>query len=104
LETAKNAREARKRANEKPDRYTVNHALAAELLEITIWTLRNWRSKGYFPAPKHFRDGAWFTDNQLALLGEIQHFMTVNDVKRLSKAQQDELQPIIERIHAQWEL
>jgi hypothetical protein len=103
LATARVAREQRRMAHEKPDDYTVNHALAAEILGITVWTLRNWRSKNYFPSPKHFRDGAWFKDHQLALLGEIQHFMEVNNVRRLSAAQKAELQPIIERIHAQWE-
>jgi hypothetical protein len=103
LATARSARDARRKPNEKPDDYTVNHALAAEILGVTIWTLRNWRAKGYFPEPKQFSDGAWFKDHQLALLGEIQHYMDVNQIKRLSAEQRAELKVITDRIWANWE-
>ena len=50
------------------DPHTVSFIEAADDVGVTVWVLREWRRKNYFPEP-HRRDGRlWFTPSQVQLL------------------------------------
>lgn len=103
LNTARQTRDNRRKYKEKPSVYSFTINDVADDLGITIWTLRNWRGNGYFPEPYKFNGELWFSQNQISLLSEIRDFLVHRGIKRMSAVQRDDLQPIIESIHARWQ-
>ena len=61
LERSRQQREKKKPEPVSTDPHTVSFMDAADDLGVTVWVLREWRRKNYFPEP-HRRDGRlWFT-------------------------------------------
>jgi hypothetical protein len=87
--------------NQRPAGY--NHTLQdmAKHLDVTVWTLREWRKKDYFPEPMKVGRNLLFTDTQLGLLGALQQFLKEHG-KRLSRASREKLQDVTNFIHANW--
>ena len=53
------------------DGHTVSFESAAKQIGITIWVLRDWRRKGYFPDPVRRSGNLWFTEHQITLLQKL---------------------------------
>jgi hypothetical protein len=102
LDAARKARDERRKQNPKPEAYTTTLQGAADALDITIWTLRNWRTNEYFPEPLKFNGELWFTDAQVKLLTRIKDYLDKRNIKRLSVAQAEELYGIVKQIRAYW--
>jgi hypothetical protein len=95
------------RANNKPSQpnpegYDHHMMGAAEALGITIWTLREWRKKDYFPEPVEFKGRLWFTGNQLQALRLLKQFFVKHGV-RTSAANREALDTLVGQIYANWE-
>lgn len=86
----------------RPEQYVVSLAQAAEILDVTIWTIRNWRRQEYFPEPYIDREGMWFTEPQLALLKGLHAYFVSNGIKRLTAAQRVEVGRISSEIYQHW--
>jgi hypothetical protein len=83
------------------DGYVVPFSTAADHIGVTIWTLREWRKKDYFPEPKHRNRRLWFTDNQVLWLEKLQHFFIENGF-RVSERKLKPLQELVGLIYANW--
>lgn len=85
------------------DGYTISLSQAADMIGVTVWTLREWRKKYYFPEPKHKGNRVWFHPQQIPLLEKLQHFFYQNGV-RTSKEIRPKLEALIQEIASQWEI
>jgi hypothetical protein len=84
-----------------PESYKYNLVGMSEKLNVSIWRLRDWRGKDYFPEPyKHGRE-LWFTDHQALLLGDLGKFFQ-NHNGRITKTNEDELQELVGFIAVNW--
>jgi hypothetical protein len=54
-----------------PKSYKYNLVGVSEWLNVSIWRLRDWRSKGYFPEPYKHGHELWFTDHQALMLSDL---------------------------------
>lgn len=84
-----------------PEGYTLSLQSIAESLGVTIWTLREWRKKDYFPEPLKAGRNLLFTENQLGLLSHIEAFIK-GAGKRLSRDQREKLVDVVNFVHANW--
>jgi MerR HTH family regulatory protein len=75
---------------------------AAKLAGIGISTLREWRSKEYFPEPKHHNGALWFTEKQVLLLKNLKEFFRVYG-KRPGKIKRDQLKEVVAFIRDHWD-
>ena len=83
------------------DGYTVSIQDAAHDVGVTVWTLREWRKKNYFPEPKH-RDGRlWFTAAQVAALMKLEAFFHVHG-SRVTAAKKPLLDDVVSLVFANW--
>lgn len=85
-----------------PEGYIHHMTDAAEVLDITIWTLREWRKKNYFPEPKFYNGRLWFTGNQLQQLQALKGFFARRG-RRMSEAAKPALEDLVSLIYANWE-
>ena len=91
------------RASElRPEGYSLNMAQVADSLELTIWALREWRKKSYFPEPKEHHGRRWFTRRQLVLLRSLKEYLDTKG-RRLSRADKLEMDDLISFVHMNWE-
>ena len=51
--------------------YTIDIESAAEQIGVSVWVLRDWRKKGYFPDPVSRSGKLWFTEHQITLLQKL---------------------------------
>ena len=75
---------------------------AAQDVDITISTLREWRNKHYFPEPRHHNGRLWFTEHQVFLLKSLKKFFQVNG-KKTWKSNKYALKDLVESVCAKWE-
>jgi hypothetical protein len=75
---------------------------AAQDLDITISTLREWRRKHYFLEPKHQNGRLWFTEHQVFLLKSLQEFFKVNG-KKTWKSNKYVLKDLVASVWAKWD-
>ena len=54
------------------DGYTIDVESAAAQIGVSVWVLRDWRRKGYFPDPVSRSGKHWFTEHQITLLQKLQ--------------------------------
>ena len=81
--------------------YTVTFQDMATTLDVTVWVLREWRRKDYFPEPQR-RDGRlWFKPEQVALLNMLKTFFKYTGV-RVAAAHRQELNNTVDLIAANW--
>jgi hypothetical protein len=91
-----------KRVSEPPPLgYDFTMAEAAEHVGVTIWTLREWRKKNYFPEPMDYKGKKLFTNGQLTLLGKIKDFLTSCGT-RMSKSHKEQLDNVVGLIYSNW--
>jgi hypothetical protein len=83
-----------------PDAYTTSYSDVAEELGVTIWRMRHWRDKNYFPEPLAHGKFRYFTDHQVGLLDALNEFMS--QYPRLPASAQAELDALVNLIHADW--
>lgn len=84
-----------------PHGYSKCFADAAEHLGITLWQLRWWREKNYFPEPHDHQGKKWFTENQLALIGQLQSFLS-GAGRRINRSERENLESLISLIYGNW--
>lgn len=83
------------------DAHTVAFTEAAQALGITVWVLREWRRKDYFPEPYH-RDGRlWFSPPQVQALQRLQEFFEEHGA-RVTDALRPQLENVVELIYSNW--
>lgn len=100
LERSRQQRETKKEAI--TDGYTVSFSDAAQELGVTVWVLREWRRKNYFPEP-HRRDGRlWFSPHQVDLLHRVREFFHAHAGSRVTKALRPALESIVGLVYANW--
>lgn len=52
----------------RPPEYKFRFKQVAKELGITVWKLHWWRTRNYFPEPRVYGRGLWFTEGQVELL------------------------------------
>lgn len=101
LERSRAQREAQKAAQPAVTDYTVSFMDAAAEIGVTVWVLREWRKKNYFPEP-HRRDGRlWFTSDQVNLLRKIGKFFAQHG-SRVTEALRPSLESVTSVVYANW--
>jgi hypothetical protein len=103
LDASREKRENRRKQNPKPADYTLTMAAAAEVIGVTIWTLRNWRSQKYFPEPLKYNSELWFSGRQVVYISYIKDFFDREKITRLSAVQKEKLGAIVQQIFANWD-
>ena len=101
LERSRQQREVKKPSPVITDGYTVSFNEAADTLGVTVWVLREWRRKDYFPEP-HRRNGRlWFSPAQVVALRALRQFF-IQHGSRVT----DEVRPALENLtsllYANW--
>jgi hypothetical protein len=92
------ARQARAPLDPK---YTTTMQAAADEIDVSVWSLREWRKKEYYPAPHEHGSKLYFTDKQVLLLKELAKFFAVYG-KRTSAATEGLRNELIAAIAANW--
>lgn len=81
--------------------YTVSFNDAAQDLDVTVWVLREWRRKNYFPEPHHAGGRLWFTPQQVSLLAELKHFFRVHGA-RVTESTRGQVDSLVSLTYANW--
>lgn len=98
----KRSSEQRKKVAEvDPEGYVISLSNAADILEVTIWTLREWRRKNYFPEPRQRSGRFWFNESQVHLLFQLRNFFAKNGV-RTSEGDKESLEQLVALVYANW--
>jgi len=101
LERSRSQREQKKSVPAITDQYTVSFTEAADDLGVTVWVLREWRRKNYFPEPFH-RDGRlWFSQGQVQWLHRLRQFF-IQRGARVTDAIRPELESLTSLVYANW--
>lgn len=99
LERSRKQRETKK-VTVKDDNW-VSFNDAAVGLGITVWVLREWRRKDYFPEPARRQGRLWFTPPQVQLLQRLHEFFVAHGV-RVTEANRQALEEVVSLIYANW--
>jgi hypothetical protein len=83
------------------DGYTVSVVEAAHALGITVWTLREWRRKNYFPEPQRRQRQLWFTPYQVALLQRLRVFFDTHGIRVASEVK-PALSDVVSLVYSNW--
>ena len=97
-------RSASRRINERgplPEGFTYHMEQAAEQVGVTIWTLREWRKKNYFPEPPDYLGKLWFSQSQVNLLGQLREFFEVHG-RRVGVRTKPMLEDLVSLIYSNW--
>jgi len=97
-------RSRHQRAGKKPHVVAstdVSFSQAAVAIGVSIWTLREWRRKNYFPEPLRRNGQLWFSPEQVERLRMLQHFFEVHGV-RTTKQTKPDLESLVSLTYANW--
>lgn len=84
-----------------PEGYVHTFSDVAHALDVSLWKLRDWRNKNYYPEPHEHGRGLYFTEAQVALLLQLRNFMnTVSH--RFTPEAENHLQDLVNFIYANW--
>lgn len=101
LERSRQQREQKKPEPTTLDLHSVSFTDAAQAVGVTVWVLREWRRKSYFPEP-HRRDGRlWFSVAQVQQLRQLRQFFETHGA-RLADAAKPKLEDLIALVFANW--
>jgi hypothetical protein len=101
LARSRQQRENKKQETVIVDGPTISFSDAAQALNITVWVLREWRRKNYFPEPFR-RDGRlWFSHEQVELLKKLQLFFFEHG-GRVTESKKPALEGVIGLVYANW--
>jgi hypothetical protein len=101
LERSRHQRETKKPEPVVTLGYTVSFTNAAEDVGVTVWVLREWRRKNYFPEPHHREGRLWFSPHQVQLLRRIKHVFDQHG-PRVAEAFRPEVESIVNLVYANW--
>lgn len=102
LERSRQQRETKKPEPAATDSYTISFTNAADDVGVTVWVLREWRRKNYFPEPHH-RDGRlWFSPHQVQLLRRVRQIFD-HYGSRVTEAFRPELDAQVSLTYANWQ-
>lgn len=96
-----NRRRTLKPLPELPAQYEFNFQQAADELGVSIWRLREWRRRSYYPQPHEHGRSQYFTQAQISLLEKLRNFMNTVQGK-FSDTVKDHLQDLVNLIYANW--
>lgn len=83
------------------DAHTVSFNDAAQELGVTVWVLREWRRKNYFPEP-YRRDGRmWFSTPQVEWLQLLKKFFDKHGTRVVGMNRQG-LEDLVGLLYANW--
>ena len=71
LEASRRYRRGERTLPTLPDDAQIPFAQAAQAIGVSDSTLQTWRSKKYFPEPKHHNGHLWFSEKQVLLLKDL---------------------------------
>jgi hypothetical protein len=91
----------RKRVEDTEKVFIVTFKEASEQLQVSMWSLREWRKKDYYPEPQHRLGKLWFSQRQVILLQQLADFFKNHGI-RTKQSDRDSLQSIIASIFANW--
>jgi hypothetical protein len=91
----------KQRRQERPSKYSVSYAAAADYLGTTTTHLTRWWQRGWFPEPYELRGRYYFTKPQVSLLVGLTMFL-VNKQRKLTAKEDHQRQLITEFIGANW--
>jgi len=83
------------------DGHTLSFNDMATTLGITVWVLREWRRKNYFPEPYRREGRLWFKPEQTALLQTLQTFFQTHGI-RVGEAKRSALENVVQLVYANW--
>jgi hypothetical protein len=84
-----------------PGPHTVSFTEAAQDLGVTVWVLREWRRKNYFPEPHH-RDGRlWFTPAQVHALKYLNDYFAQHG-SRVTESTRSGLDDLVSLVYSNW--
>jgi hypothetical protein len=101
LERSRNQREKTVKVVVNTEGFDVSLSQAANQLGISIWVLREWRKKSYFPEPRFQAGKLWFKDYQVSLLSRLKDFFSTHGV-RTSAVDRNDLNDLISLTYANW--
>lgn len=84
----------------KPQGFDLTFDQTAAQLGVPVWSLREWRKRGYFPQPLLHGGRMWFRQAQVELLRALKALFAKGT--RLSKDKQNELHSTVEMVLANW--
>jgi hypothetical protein len=67
-------------------------------LEVSLYSLRDWRRRGYFPEPYRHNQRLYFSNTQVALLSELKIFLADGGARR-----PDDLETMKNTVFMNWE-
>jgi hypothetical protein len=91
----------RKRVEVPHDEFTLSMQEVSDRVGVSIWTLREWRRKNYFPEPLHRLGRLWFSHTQAQWLERLNEFF-ISKGMRTRNADRKELDQLVEMIYAHW--
>lgn len=101
LERSRQQRETKKPVETLADPHSVAFTDAANDVGVTVWVLREWRRKSYFPEPAR-RDGRlWFSVPQVQQLRRLREFFNTHGV-RVTEAIRPALDNTVALVYANW--
>jgi hypothetical protein len=81
--------------------HTVAFKDAADQLVVSLWTLREWRRKHYFPEPFTAQGRMYFSPGQVALLTKLAEFFAANG-NRTVEVNKDQLSDLVGLVLVNW--
>lgn len=85
-----------------PPGYMYTYADVCKLMGVSVWKMRGWREKNWFPEPNGKDGRLWFTTHQLELLDKLNKFLQDNG-SRHSESQKDKLSDLVNLIYSNWD-
>lgn len=83
------------------DGFDISFADAAEALGVTLWVLREWRRKSYFPEPVVRLGSFRFNANQLELLKTLKTFFDQHG-RKVRESTRQALEEKVAFVYANW--
>lgn len=84
-----------------PEQYVMNLTDTAEALDVSLWKLRSWREKGYYPEPYTHARGVYFTTAQFNAVASLRDFFDEN-AGVMTEDVSLKLQGLTDLIRANW--
>lgn len=101
IRRAKAQRERQKEKAVPADGATLMLSEVADQLGVSIWVLREWRRKNFFPEPVFRSNRLWFKPQQVAVLSTLKTFFDTHGA-RAPLSLQTELEATISMVYANW--
>lgn len=84
-----------------PEGFTITMNEAADKLGCSVWVLREWRRKNYFPEPLQHKGKILFNEHQMLQLWELHGFFLINGI-RVKEEHKEKLDNLVSLIYSNW--